>query len=168
MNKTYLAYGSNMNLEQMEIRCPQATVIGSTILEDHRLRFRGWHGYGVATIEPCQGSSIPVLLWEITAECEKALDRYEGFPYLYRKTWLEASIDGMAFDAMAYVMNGNPPIAKPSTLYYRTLMQGYKDIGLDDAILYEALKESVAAVTDANYTSITRKTEGTACGTKGR
>lgn len=39
--KKYIAYGSNMNLEQMEYRCPGATVTGKGWLQDHRLFFAG-------------------------------------------------------------------------------------------------------------------------------
>ena len=33
----YFAYGSNMNLDQMEFRCPDAEVAGNVRLEDYRL-----------------------------------------------------------------------------------------------------------------------------------
>ena len=86
MNKTfYLAYGSNLNLEQMAHRCPTAKPIGTTVLKDYQLLFRGEHGGSVATVEPFKGKNVPCLLWEITPADEAALDRYEGFPFLYRK-----------------------------------------------------------------------------------
>lgn len=110
MHTVYLAYGSNLNIEQMGQRCPRATVIGGTILKGHRLTFRGRSGSGVATIERHKGSSVPVLLWEITPQCEKALDRYEGYPRLYRKKRLDVKFEGQDIQAMAYIMNeGFPP-----------------------------------------------------------
>ena len=39
--KYYIAYGSNLNLEQMARRCPTAKVVGSTTLKNYRLMFRG-------------------------------------------------------------------------------------------------------------------------------
>ena len=39
--KYYIAYGSNLNLEQMARRCPTAKMIGSTTLKNYRLMFRG-------------------------------------------------------------------------------------------------------------------------------
>ena len=39
--KIYCAYGSNMNLEQMSHRCPNAKVIGKGKLENYKLTFRG-------------------------------------------------------------------------------------------------------------------------------
>ena len=67
MNKTfYLAYGSNLNLEQMAHRCPTAKPIGTAVLKDYQLLFRGGHGGSVATVEPFKGKTVPCLLWEIT------------------------------------------------------------------------------------------------------
>ena len=44
----YFAYGSNINLDQMQYRCPDATVYGQAVLDNYDLRFRG---SGVATVE---------------------------------------------------------------------------------------------------------------------
>lgn len=45
--RLYIAYGSNLNLSQMEKRCPGATVVGTGEVKGYELLFRG-----VATIEP--------------------------------------------------------------------------------------------------------------------
>ena len=37
----YIAYGSNLNYEQMRWRCPDAKVIGTSVIPDYRLIFRG-------------------------------------------------------------------------------------------------------------------------------
>ena len=131
MKKVYLAYGSNLNLEQMGKRCPDAAVIGTTVLKDYQLMFRGGRQSGVATIEMKQGARVPVLLWQITETCEIALDRYEGFPHLYRKKNLMVNLDGDEVVAMAYVMNAGPPLAMPNAYYYSTILDGYHDCGFD-------------------------------------
>ena len=74
----YLAYGSNLNVKQMEIRCPRAKIMGSFLLPNYKLVFRG-----VADIEESEGDYCPVGLWKITRKCLGALDRYEGYPTLY-------------------------------------------------------------------------------------
>ena len=68
--KLYLAYGSNLSVEQMERRCPDAKPIGKAILPDWKLLFK-IH----ATIEPCKGSKVPVLVWKISDRDEQNLDR---------------------------------------------------------------------------------------------
>ena len=106
MDTLYFAYGSNINLEQMAYRCPDATVVGPVTLENYELLFRGnGDGFGVATIEPKEGSKVFGLLWNITPKCEKSLDRYEGYPHLYDKQTVTVR-DGLGntIPVMAYVM----------------------------------------------------------------
>jgi gamma-glutamylcyclotransferase (GGCT)/AIG2-like uncharacterized protein YtfP len=148
MKKVYLAYGSNLNLEQMGERCPDAAVIGTTILYDYHLVFRGGRHSGVATIEMKRGASVPVLLWQITEKCEKALDRYEGHPHLYRKKRLMVNLDGDELVAMAYVMNEGPPLAMPDAYYYATILHGYRDCGFDEAILKQAVIHMMEVLDD--------------------
>ena len=74
--KYYIAYGSNLSVEQMAQRCPDARIVGQAVLEDWELAF-----HGCATILPNKGKNTPVLVWEISAGDEKNLDIYEGFPH---------------------------------------------------------------------------------------
>ena len=141
-NSIYLAYGSNLNLEQMEWRCPYATVIGSVELPGYRLLFRGHSGGAVATIEPAEGYSVPALLWEITPRCEEALDRYEGWPRLYRKEWVTVSLGEKETDAMVYIMNEGPPLGLPGKGYLDSILAGYESAGFDRAVLEEAVAAS--------------------------
>ena len=84
--RLYFAYGSNINLDQMDRRCPNAQVVGPVVLENYKLLFRSnTRNAGVATIRPHKGRKVHGLLWKITPECEKSLDIYEGYPRLYEK-----------------------------------------------------------------------------------
>ena len=38
--RLYFAYGSNINLEQMAVRCPAAQVVGPAVLDGYELLFR--------------------------------------------------------------------------------------------------------------------------------
>ena len=49
--KIYIAYGSNMDLEQMRYRCPNAKMKGTGVLENWRLMFKGSLTGSYATIE---------------------------------------------------------------------------------------------------------------------
>lgn len=141
-NRIYLAYGSNLNREQMAWRCPYATVVGPIRLEGFRLLFRGYTGSAVATIEPDENFSVPALLWEITPRCEEALDRYEGWPRLYRKEWLTVPFGEKETDALVYVMNEGPPLGRPGRGYLGAILAGYKSAGFDRAVLEEAIEAS--------------------------
>lgn len=142
-NKYYLAYGSNLNLEQMAHRCPTAKPVGVTTLQDYQLLFRGRHGGAVATVEPIKNTSVPCLLWEITSNDEMELDRYEGFPFLYRKETVKVMLDEKIVEAMVYIMNEGKPLNSPSCYYYSVILQGYKSAGFDIEILKKAVEESV-------------------------
>ena len=71
--RLYMAYGSNMNLEQMADRCRTAEVVGKGILKNYELLFRGARHGAVATVEPREGSSVPVVLWDRRAELDVRL-----------------------------------------------------------------------------------------------
>lgn len=136
-NKLYVAYGSNLNLEQMARRCPKAKVVGIGNLKDYQLTFRR-----VATIEPEKGAITPVGVWEITPADERALDIYEGYPSYYRKETVTVEMyDGTERQAMVYIMNSGAPMMPPSS-YYDTIEQGYNDVGLDLKYLKAALDDT--------------------------
>lgn len=141
-NKLYLAYGSNLNLEQMEYRCPYATVLGPAELKDYRLLFRGGEKSAVATVEPAVGFHVPALLWEITPRDEESLDRYEGYPHFYRKEMVHVSLSGKPVETMVYIMNEGHPLGLPSDYYLSVIVEGYVSAGFDPAALKEAVRES--------------------------
>ena len=64
----YIAYGSNLNIRQMRMRCPSARIIGTSEIPDYELLFKGSKTGSYLTIEPKDGSTVPVAAWEVTAE----------------------------------------------------------------------------------------------------
>ena len=141
MSRIYLAYGSNMNLEQMDYRCPDAKLLGTAVLDGYRLMFRRKRR-PVATIEKEAGCSVPVVLWEITEDCEESLDEYEGYPFLYTKTDIRLPFNGRMITAMAYVMTPCHELGAPHEDYYQTILKGYRDNNLDPEPLDEAVRWS--------------------------
>ena len=129
MKKYYIAYGSNMNLEQMKYRCPKAKVVGAAWMAGYELEFRG-----VATIVRNKKESVPVLIWEITKDCEIALDGYEGYPRMYRKEYVKVKINGKEEIAMVYIMNYGTK-ARPRPSYYEGIKEGYITANFDDNAL---------------------------------
>ena len=73
MKRYYLAYGSNLNINQMRFRCPTARLIGTSVIKDYGLLFRGSKTGSYLTIELKQGASVPVAVWTIEKEDEDAL-----------------------------------------------------------------------------------------------
>ena len=119
----YLAYGSNLNKKQMSFRCPKAKAIESYILSGYKLEFRR-----VANIKKTNNKQDKIAcgIWNITKECESALDVYEGYPNLYGKTKIQLEDDR---EVMTYYMKKGHP-APPSHDYLNTIIRGYKDFDL--------------------------------------
>lgn len=132
MSKLYIAYGSNMHLEQMASRCPGAKVICTGIIENYALVYRGSKTGAYATIIPCKGDHVPVVIWDINSDHERRLDIYEGFPTFYYKKDLTVTLeDGRKIKAMAYIMFDAAKVGKPSMYYLETCSQGYLANNLD-------------------------------------
>lgn len=133
--KLYFAYGSNMDLNQMAFRCPDAEVLETVRLEGYRLAFCSNGGNrGVATILPDPDSHVDGVLWEISPEDERNLNFYEGFPRLYGKPTLTVvNRLGKEVEAMAYVMNApyKDRPAVPSASYLRGILRGCQQNGID-------------------------------------
>lgn len=135
----YLAYGSNLNIEQMKYRCPRAVKVGSTILKGWELEFKTY-----LTIKPNPNKEVPLGIWKVTAADERNLDIYEGYPRFYRKEYIEIEIDGKKALALIYIMNDVREIQPPSAIYWHTCIQGYNDFRFDNKYLSEALKNSLS------------------------
>lgn len=142
--KYYIAYGSNLNLIQMKMRCPEAKIIGTSMLENYQLLFKGNKTGSYLTIEPQEGSSVPVAVWSVTEADEKALDRYEGFPNFYYKKEIMLPIKGIQsgktrnHKVFVYIMHENRSLGIPSKYYLETCLQGYRSFGFDEDLLKKA------------------------------
>ena len=143
----YIAYGSNLNLPQMAFRCPTAEVAGKSELKGYELLFRGGRRGAVATVEPKDGGSVPVLLWKIREADEEALDRYEGYPHFYEKQMMEVELDGKPVSAMVYVMTPGHEFGIPSDYYADVIREGYETAGFDLQSLEDAIGHAYELVT---------------------
>ena len=144
----YIAYGSNLNIPQMRMRCPDARIIGTSVIEDYQLLFKGSKTGSYLTIEPMEGSEVPVVIWEVTETDEKALDRYEGYPNFYYKKEMTLDIKGIRTgkvrrrDAFAYIMHEERELGIPSWYYVNTCLDGYRAFGFDEKYLFDAIRIS--------------------------
>lgn len=124
----YAAYGSNLNLRQMSSRCPNAKFVAKFRLMGWKLVFRG-----VADIVKDPKASVPVGVFEITPQCELALDRYEGFPSFYGKECATLRFaDGSEDLVMFYTMNTREYLSAPNASYFDCIVEGYGDCGMSD------------------------------------
>ena len=149
MKRYYLAYGSNLNIAQMQFRCPDAVVAGTAVIPDYELLFKGSLTGAYLTIEPKQGSQVPVGVWEVSAADEFRLDRYEGFPSFYYKKEMRIPVVDIRTgktkqrDAFVYIMHEDRKLGIPTDMYVRTCIEGYKDFGFNPAFLFDAYDRSL-------------------------
>jgi gamma-glutamylcyclotransferase (GGCT)/AIG2-like uncharacterized protein YtfP len=138
----YIAYGSNMSVDQMRYRCPDAKLIGVGQLVGARLEF-----YMHATVEPSESTAdtVPVAVWEISPADEARLDAYEGYPNYYTKETCQVEmLDGSQIEGMIYTMNIIRD-APPTGGYYVGIRSAYVELGLSseiDRVLKSALERS--------------------------
>ena len=140
----YIAYGSNMDEEQMAHRCPDAELVGTCVLRNWRLMFKGSLTGAYATIEKAEGFRVPALLWKISKEDEKSLDHYEGCPTFYYKKNIEFLLPNKTLKkGMAYIMHEERKLGTPSEYYYKILEDAYEEFCFDKTILQEAWVNSL-------------------------
>ena len=148
MKRYYIAYGSNLNIPQMQWRCPEARIIGTGEIRDYALLFKGSKTGSYLTIEKNKGACVPVTVWEVSSEDEKALDRYEGYPRFYYKTDMQIEINGIRTgktivrDTFVYIMYEMSDPGIPTEGYYRTCLEGYRAFGFDERFLIDAVRRS--------------------------
>lgn len=138
-NPYYIAYGSNLNIRQMEARCLSAKVHHVGRIPDYELVFKALGVCAYATIKPCKGAYVPVAVWRISLQDERNLDRYEGFPSHYYKKTLIVETGGDILEGMAYIMNEKAVYRLPSKQYYQVVAEGYHNFGLEEIVLQEAI-----------------------------
>lgn len=137
----YIAYGSNMNLEQMDYRCPNSKVIGNGVLNGWKLVFN----CHADIVKGKKSDKVPVVVWEINSQEDwKILDMYEGYPSYYIKKEVDVLLDnGKIEKAIVYVMADNRKgICPPMRSYFDGIVKGCIDNKIDIEYLYDALKYS--------------------------
>ena len=150
MKYFYLAYGSNLNVRQMKLRCPTARVVGTAEIKDYELFFKGSQTGSYLTIEPKKGGIVPVAVWEVQEQDVRRLDAYEGFPKFYYKKDMEIRYKGIrtgrhrTVTAFVYIMHEDREIGIPSNRYISTCIEGYNDFGFNLNILFDAVDRSIS------------------------
>ena len=108
----YFAYGSNMDVAGMAVRCPHAKPLGTARLARHRLAIMR-EGWLTATRDP--RGEVQGVLWEAALSDMHALDRYEGLSEgFYAKSSQPVIGERGAKRAIVYFgANSGPGVARP-------------------------------------------------------
>jgi hypothetical protein len=129
----YFAYGSNMDIAQMAVRCHKATLRGTGLLAGYRFRI---DGRGFATVDQDQSASVLGLVWELSQEDEANLDRYEGVPRFYTKQILEIGHGEQRTPMLIYVstdrLKGKPEPSYLERIVLAAQVQGFREAYVDE------------------------------------
>ena len=143
----YVAYGSNMNINQMKSRCPRARILGNSMLDGYSLLFKAnRRGRVVATVEENAEEKVPIVLWAIDNGSERSLDGYEGYhgndpnSSSYLKKTVDVEFRGEKVSGIIYVMSPGGHVGKPEYEYYNRILRGYLSNGIDPEVLIKAVE----------------------------
>lgn len=145
----YISYGSNMNLSQMDYRCPNSKVVCNGKLKGWRLVFNV-HADIIKTDD--ENDFVPVVVWNIDSKDWENLDMYEGYPSYYIKETVNVILDnGKTEKAIVYVMADNRKgFFRPTKSYFEGIEAGYIENGIDVKYLYDALSYSFSREAEYN------------------
>jgi hypothetical protein len=129
----YAGYGSNLWIEQVSRRCPEADIIGAGHVPDCQLRFAYY-----ATIKETVGCTTPVAVYRLNPRDIFAMDRFEGLGRSYDRYLVTVTMaDGTRQRCFTYVKRDDK-IEPPSQIYYKRIEDGYRDWRFDLDILRAA------------------------------
>src|SRR5436305_500076 len=141
----YFAYGSNLCVRQMALRCPNAADPRPAVLSDH-----DWliNQRGVATVEPFAGTQVHGVLWHVSDHDLAALDGAEGVPVRYRRDRLTVHTDDGQSPAWVYIDHRVTP-GPPRPGYLPRIIDGsvhgYGRIGRSTQLLAGGRNRALAA-----------------------
>ncbi len=99
--KLYFAYGSNMNKDQMNARCPRSKALAIAELSEHRFLI---NSRGVATVIPYSEHSVYGIIWLLSDGDEDNLDYYEGVKdKIYYKKQINVSVVNDKIPTLIYI-----------------------------------------------------------------
>lgn len=131
----YFAYGMNMHVPEMGVRCAGAVPVANAVLCDHRF---GINPRGVATVVPEAGSVVHGLVWDLDDRHLSDLDVFEGVQvgnYVREVRRVEV-IEGTGEDAFVYFAT-DPTPGRPRPGYLELVVEAATDLGLPADYLAE-------------------------------
>lgn len=139
----YFAYGSNLDGAQMRARCPSARALGRARLEGHALAFGGFSGHwggAVASVVRVRGHAVEGVLYALTEVDLRALDAFEGHPWVYERVARVVTGEGGARRrAFVYALRVLGPSPHPPAARYLTIVRrAYERLCFDPTPLARA------------------------------
>jgi len=145
----YAAYGSNLSPTQMSLRAKHSPAQGTGWLRGWRLSFGGadigWDG-ALATVVEDRDSEVFVMLYDVPAFDEQALDEWEGTALgVFVKIRVRVTTDDGAVSAWIYVVDGFEG-GLPSAHYLGVIADAAEEAGAPEDYLLKLRKRPCRSI----------------------
>jgi gamma-glutamylcyclotransferase len=147
----YFAYGSNMALDHLQGRCPEAVPYGPALLSGYRIGFRypstSFPGGSAADIVRDANARVWGVLFEITEGDIQALDGFEDVDLGgYRRIPIDVLYDGLEVEAWSYeVIDKLDDDYRPVPEYLELMIEGALQAGLPETYIEEIEIKAIEA-----------------------
>jgi gamma-glutamylcyclotransferase (GGCT)/AIG2-like uncharacterized protein YtfP len=145
----YFAYGSNMNWEQMQRRCPSAKFVCVASLKNYRFaiaRHSRLRNCGTANIFAETGSEVWGIVYDVS---EQELAVLDGFEDGYRREKVQVLSIGngqSSIEVLVYIAEKEDNVPLPSSEYRQLIIAGARYWNIPE--MYLLVLEQLQAATD--------------------
>ena len=145
----YFAYGSNMNWEQMQRRCPSTRFVCVASLKGYRFaiaRHSRLRNCGTANIFLDSGSEVWGIVYEVS---ETDLILLDGFEDGYRRERLNVCPSGNShgpMEVLVYIAEKEDTVPLPNPEYKRLIVEGARHWNIPES--YRSMLEQIQAMAD--------------------
>jgi gamma-glutamylcyclotransferase len=142
----YFAYGSNMNWEQMQRRCPSTRFVCVASLKDYRFaiaRHSRLRNCGTANIFADSGSEVWGIVYDVS---EPDLTILDGFEDGYRREKLFVRASGnshSSVEVLVYIAEKEDTVPLPNPEYKRLIIDGARRWNIPES--YCSMLEQIQA-----------------------
>jgi gamma-glutamylcyclotransferase (GGCT)/AIG2-like uncharacterized protein YtfP len=145
----YFAYGSNMNWEQMQRRCPSARFVCVARLKNYRFaiaRHSRLRNCGTANIFAQTGSEVWGIIYDVSDQELTILDGFED-GYRREKMLVLPAVDSQdSLEVLVYIAQKEAKVPLPSFEYKQLVVSGARYWDMPE--VYLRMLEELQATTD--------------------
>ncbi len=142
----YFSYGSNLKFTQLKKRCPSAEIFSKAKKHNHKLCFpivsKKRENMGVASIKRSRGNAVEGVIYRISNNDLKALDKFEanGHRYARKKVFVYISKSKIMLVWTYVAISDHLENHPPSDSYLALIISGAKEHDLSNSYINKLKK----------------------------
>ena len=134
----YFAYDANLDKKNIVKRIGDYKEARRAMLKDYKITFNSFHpgwGGGVADIVEEKGDTVYGVVYRISCEQVKKLDKFMGVPDFYKKIKVKVETDRGEIEAFTYTTAKKRKFVAPTSSYVSHILKGLKQHGWNTNIV---------------------------------